>query len=1665
MENIDLTKKLYTALKLAEEKLAGFEQQQTEPIAIIGMAGRFPDADNIEQFWDNLYKGHDPVREIPADRWNADLFYDEDPDSPGKTYCQSGAFLKDIKGFDAAFFNILPAEAKQMAPQQRVLLETAWQALEAANIRPSQLSGSNTAVYMGISDDDYSYITSGDRGKTINPHSVTGHSLSSASGRLSYFMGLQGANMVVQTACSSSLAAVDLGIQELRLKKTDLVLAGGVNHILLPFGHIALSRTHAISADGRCKSFDASADGYGRGEGCGIVVLKRYSDALKDGDHIFALIKGSAINQDGLSNGMTAPNGTAQERVILKSLQNANIEASEISFVEAHGTGTKLGDPIEIEVLGKVYGKNRPANHPLYVSTVKTNIGHLEAAAGIASLIKTTLALYHKTIPPNLHFKQSNNAVTWHASIRIATNPVSIENTEKPVTAAISSFGFSGTNVHMILESAQIVADQPVADNGQPVVLLLSAKDTPSLNLLIEAYQNYLTNTTNSLTDICHTAALYRDHFAVRTAMIATDKADLINLLSGYNTANSTNVLVSPFVNSKNSADLISIAGKYVNGNNAILLSDHFNGKRVSIPVYQFHHLDMWVYSAAYLALINGADEVEKIQSELISDSAKLPFPEDTIPYLYRVLEEITELPAGKIKTDDDFFSMGMDSILIIQLKQRINTDRATNIEVSLFYNELNTFNKLANYLAQHQGGQQNAPANADAPHHLSTHQRSAAKVFIPYKEVNLLQESLDGIKEKALQKLITDVNTISNSSKTHTQLYRSWLANNRNIAGFRPRWKEMTYQLVAAKGNKAHIWDKDGNRFLDFSMGFGVNLFGYNPEFVQQSLHQVIDDQLVLGALAPAAGELAEAICTVTGNERAAFYNTGTEAVMVAIRLARAITGKNKIVLFAGSYHGTYDGILAREGTEIYAEPLAPGIAPSMVQDVIVLHYGSDEDLDIIRDLAPDLAAVLVEPVQSRHPDIFPVNFLKELEVITKQHEIALIFDEVISGFRFSINGIRSFTDVKADITVYGKIIGGGIPVGVVAGRARFLDAVDGGFWNYGDQSYPSSKSTFVAGTFCHHPLAMAAGLSVINHLKQHPDLYQKLNDTAHYLCTHLNNWFTDNLLNIRMIHFGSLFRFALKGNEELLFYKLLAKGIYIWEGRNCYLSTVHTSDDIELLIASVKESCLELINEGWISQVEIMEPSAQTDENILTLSPAQRGVWWAQQLSDDTSTFNLSESFLVTGPFNKTVFEQACCAIIAQHEILRTSFAENEGVPFQKVHERFAFTIKQFSLKHLDEQDAINEALKILERKIREPFNLEEAPLLNIMVYEVGENKLVLTIVAHHIICDGWALEVLFDEVIDTYNSLLNNTKATNRAPASLQYRHYINHTLEPAHLQQLQHYWHQQVNGINTLTLNGDISNANTGNEAFDEILIDGETYASLSSIVKNNHVSPFTVLSAVTKLLLYTYTGQNDIAIGTPVPGRVQTKWNKLIGLCLNMLVLRSKINTADTFAAYLQQLQALILNAYEKQEYSFELLRSECSGDRLPNEMPFFEIEIAMQNFRMHRHNKGRNFAGIQIEAFADLSLDSRKYPIEFRFDEGYEDVLLKVAYDPGRYSSDFIKTLLNDWQQLYQLVTQSASISINDIVTSLQHKKAQSQQSSLKNNRQNNLSKLISTSN
>jgi acyl transferase domain-containing protein/acyl carrier protein len=512
------------------------EMQNAEPVAIIGIGCRFPGAKGPEGFWQLLADGVDAVREVPPERWSLDDLYDEDPAAPGKMNTRWGGFLAEVDRFDAAFFGISPREATYIDPQQRLLMEVAWEALEDAGLPVDKLAGQPVGVFVGMSSFDYAnqQVTRVDeiRDGYVN----TGSALSIGANRISYLFDFRGPSVVMDTACSSSLVAAYYACQSVRRGESRIALAGGVNLILSPGVTIGFSKLQAMAPDGRCKAFDARANGYVRGEGAGFVVLKPLSAAVADGDRIYAVIRGGAINQDGRTNGLTAPNGLSQEALIREALANAGIAPSEMQYVEAHGTGTPLGDPIELNALGAALAPGRARDARCAVGSAKTNFGHLEAAAGVAGLIKLALALQHRQLPASLHFEKPNPYIRFDVlPLRVVTDLEPWPVGDGLARGGVSSFGFGGTNAHLVLEQPPSRSVKPETREEEACALPISGRSEAALSDLARAYAEWLADETSApLTALCATAAVRRSHHDFRLVAVASSSAEMASKLAAF---------------------------------------------------------------------------------------------------------------------------------------------------------------------------------------------------------------------------------------------------------------------------------------------------------------------------------------------------------------------------------------------------------------------------------------------------------------------------------------------------------------------------------------------------------------------------------------------------------------------------------------------------------------------------------------------------------------------------------------------------------------------------------------------------------------------------------------------------------------------------------------------------------------------------------------------------------------------------------------------------------------------------------------------------------------------------------------------------------------------------------------------------------------------------
>ncbi len=532
--------------KLLEQKLAQRATPTAEPLAVVGMACRFPGAPDLAAYWRLIRDGIDATSDIPQSRWDVESLYDPSGEQPGKMSVRRAGLVDQIDQFDPQFFGISPREAARMDPQQRMLLEVSWEALEMGGHAPDALAGSPVGVFVGIGGTDYSKIPSQfvDYYRQIDAHVGTGNALSIAANRVSYIFDFRGPSLAVDTACSSSTMAMHIAAQCLRNGECDVALVGGVNAILTPETTIAFSKAKMLSPTGQCRPFDAQADGYVRGEGCGMLVVKRLKDARASGDRILGIIRGVATNQDGRTSGITAPNGLSQQAVIRAALAQAGLDASQIGYIEAHGTGTKLGDPIEVEALSHVFRQTKATDKPCYVTSVKANVGHMETVSGVAGLIKVLLLMQHEMIAPQLHLKSLNPRISLKGTrLVIPQQTVPWPAKDGPRIAGVSSFGFGGANTHLIVEAPgvqeTVIPDVPLK-SPQKHVVTVSAKSPEGMRRYAERYREYLqSNNDVTLAEFAATVNSGRAHFPHRAAFIANDRDELIAQLQALSQGSS----------------------------------------------------------------------------------------------------------------------------------------------------------------------------------------------------------------------------------------------------------------------------------------------------------------------------------------------------------------------------------------------------------------------------------------------------------------------------------------------------------------------------------------------------------------------------------------------------------------------------------------------------------------------------------------------------------------------------------------------------------------------------------------------------------------------------------------------------------------------------------------------------------------------------------------------------------------------------------------------------------------------------------------------------------------------------------------------------------------------------------------------------------------------
>ena len=875
---------------------------------------------------------------------------------------------------------------------------------------------------------------------------------------------------------------------------------------------------------------------------------------------------------------------------------------------------------------------------------------------------------------------------------------------------------------------------------------------------------------------------------------------------------------------------------------------------------------------------------------------------------------------------------------------------------------------------------------------------------WVAYKPIQRNDDSkeLQRLQQKSLAELIERLTNKTPTSKAMTDRYRPYMADNRTSAGFRMMWKEIFYPLITERGKGARVWDLDDNEYVDISMGFGSLLFGHTPDFVIEAIHEQIDKGLQVGPQSNIAGEASQLLCELTGHERATFVNSGTEAVMTALRLARTVTGRDKIIMFAGSYHGTFDGTLVRgarqpDGT-LRTLPMAPGIPQYMSDNVILLDFGDESGFDIIRAHAKEVGTVLVEPSQSRRPDIDPERFLHSLRTLTEELDMALIFDEVITGFRMHPAGCQGLYGIQADIATYGKAIGAGMPIGAIAGKQRFMDAIDGGVWQYGDRSYPKAETTFFAGTFFKHPLVMAVARRVLRFLQeQGGGLQERLAARAAYVVETLNNFFTAENIPMQMVHFKSLFRFTFAPEvkePELFYYYLLANNVFVWEGRTCYISYAHTDEDIDFLLDAAKKAAVQMRDAGFFPQLAELVPSQAQLENTVPLTEGQKHLWILSQMGDDSlRAYNESMSMDIHGALDTAVLHQSLQTLVDRHEALRTVFAPDGSS--QTFLPSYELPLNVVDMSALNGQAASSFA-DWLETEVATPFDLTNQPPIRATLHKFTNDTYKLVLTMHHIITDGWSNGVLLGELSQLYVSYKTGTGHKLRPATS--FRDFVawrQALSDKVSFESSKVFWlekfHDDIPVLN-LPTDRPRPKIQSFNGATRKVYLPEKFVTSLKKFSQANGCTLFITMLAGFKLLLHRLSGQDDVTVGIAASGQIAMGTNDLVGYCVNMLPLRDQISTTTPFTNYLQQVQSGLFDAYDHQAYPFGQLVTDLNPPRDPARPPIFSVVFNMDRPATH-----------ELKQFSDLQIDFKpNYTTSAKF-----DIFLNVVEENGALILEF----------------------------------------------------------
>ncbi|MGL4573191.1 MAG: amino acid adenylation domain-containing protein [Burkholderiaceae bacterium] len=1918
----------------------GKTHQTSSAIAIVGMATRTAGASNVDEFWQNLLDGKEGIRHFSPNEL--------DPSIPEAirsrpNFVAARGVVENAGRFDASFFGISTREAVLLDPQQRMLLELAWNALEHAGIDPSR-GNARVGVYAGTANNSYAPAMRTEAPEIIQQAGEFATMLASekdyVATRIANRLNLNGPAVSVHTACSTGLVAVTQAWQALAAGQCDLALAGGATVIVPQEGGYLHVEGAMESADGHCRPFDAAASGTVFASGGAVVALKRLEDAQRDGDTLYAVIRGVGINNDGGEKAsFTAPSVRGQAAAIRMALDHAGIDARSIGYVEAHGTGTALGDPIEIAALTQAWQMDTQDRQYCAIGSLKSNLGHTIAAAGVLGLIKAALCVHHGVVPRTLHFQKPNPQINFAQTPFkvVAANTAWVENSG-PRRAAISSFGVGGTNAHVVIEQA---ADRHSAHAAQtnpaPVLLPLSAKTNEALTLRMQQLADYLeqhptvdlksvsatlmhgrvampqraavaaravpsavaalrsapkAKTANNKLrlvylfpgqgsqhpgmagslytesaafreafDACFQymtpllgadlrpwlidasvndaeiaaqlaqtkfaqPALFAMHYALTAwldtlglqpdamighsigeyaaacragvmrlqdaatmivargaamfaqppgAMLAV-KADATRVgamlphdveIAGFNAPTltvvagpsaaidsfyqklesqgieSTRLKVSHAFHSAamdgalprveeaaqrvqlhppeipvyscvsgaplDAADAINpsywarqvrasvqfaraisaelahqnvmfvevgpsqaltalvrqhrnqqglapqvvpLLGPASNPGDAALAAINTIGalwshgaavawpttpdtQRVALPTYPFGGEQHWfkrrVAGTQTPAIIDTTHDTPVATTQqaphLITNQLPMVAQMTRLPILHqellRVFSDVSGIAIEELSTSASFTDQGLDSLSLTQATLEIERVFDIKLRFRRLLEDLDSIEKLATFFDTQLHAEKFAPpptlqAANPAPTHspgvpssgvaplapqplpalqlgaspdglqqlimqqmqlmsqqlaLLSGQVSAAvpvvavQAQVPAKatapsstpssvqpiqdtslapEERVSQPSIKALVEKPfgasaritldvkqelsiqqrewLAKFIERYNARSGKSKTFSQQHRNLMADPRVVTGFNPLWKDLVYPIVADRSKGAYVWDLDGNQYIDLLSCFGANFLGYQPDDVVQAMVDQLHKGIEVGPQHPLSAEVAQLISEFTGMERVAFCNTGSEAVMGAMRIARTVTGRKTIAIFTNSYHGIFDEVIVRGTKQLRSLSAAPGILANAVENILVLDWASEDSLKILRERGKELAAIMTEPIQNKYPTVQPREFLKSLRSIADNAGCALIFDEVVTGFRVAPGGAQEFYGVRADISTYGKIIGGGLPFAAIGGSGKWLDALDGGTWQYGDDSYPEAGVTYFAGTFVRHPLALAAARASLLHLKAGGQaLYHAINARTQSLIERLNAAFAVRSAPVKAVHCASLWRLSWDDDQKfvsLFYYLARHHGLHLYEQFGHFVTEAMGETELDKIFSVFTQALDELMALGFITPRPGATPPGGYDANSppsAPLTPGQTERWLAANF-DSNARKALNESICLSlkGEVDTTALVKALEDVLRRHDAFRVTFDLEE--PLQRLSPELSapnVELVDFS----DAADPIAAFHQYCDAHNSHEFALDKAPLARLAILRVASNHVFVHVVVSHLIFDGWATPIFLNDLASAYRARLHGAAPSwTPAESALTFGAREQERWESTEAQSSRAYWCELLKNPPAPLQLGDkepptprLYAGSTIHYTFDQPVA-----AALRKIAADNKATLFQTLFASVALAVQKRTARNDFVISVPFASQSLERHDALIADGVLDLPVRIQLQDSASFSDVLAQTRTRLMDALE-----------------------------------------------------------------------------------------------------------------------------------------------------